>query len=120
MLDERYEKFVRQLLQKTRQFEVNWQPSTDTQTFIVTEDDITIGIYLGSDDFDNTYVTLSLRNSDGKLIDNVTVDAGEKEYSALYDLFAEARRKANKVDATLDNLLKKLSAEGEFGDDLPF
>jgi len=120
MLDNRYKFFISSLLKKTKESQVNWQPTSSQYAFIVTEEDVSITISSDSDEFNREYTSLTIRDKSGKVIDNISIDENEKDYLVLSDLFNEARRKANNVDETIDKLIKKLSNDGEFGEQPAF
>jgi hypothetical protein len=117
MLDKRSLSLVIGLLTKTKEYGVNWQPTTSSNSFIVTSDDVTISISHGTDDnTDVGFVAISLRDKLGKTMDNFWVEENEQEYKMMLELYTFARRKANNVDETMDSLIKKLSEGGEFGE----
>jgi hypothetical protein len=112
MADQRMFAIAEKLLELTRNGQVNWRETVDSNQFIVSIPRQTFSIRCV--DLFREY-SLSLINQRGSIVESLTLDTGEKGYQTLEDLFNIAYRTARKVDEQLDEALKALDQGGPIG-----
>ena len=117
---EKYQVLVSELLKATTDGKINWEPTSTTGEFKVTLGNNAVSIYQHKSIANficapttmdqETYVTLSIWDKDGNVIDDVWSVKGETDadYRTLYELFEAVRRSCNHVDEAIDVILSKL------------
>ncbi|MDA0734202.1 MAG: hypothetical protein O2860_06430 [Chloroflexi bacterium] len=106
------------LLERTNENKVNWQSTSDENTFVAVLGNLSVSIgTLGEWD---ERVVLHILNREGRVIESLVGGTGQgNQYWTpdLYDLHTKAKRVSLGVDSQLDELLAALD---EDPDDLPF
>ena len=113
MADTKILEIAEKLLKRTRNGEVNWRETVDSNEFIVSFPTQTLAI---EETVSGRY-QISLVNERGNTIESLrfpgsqAIEGGE----ILQDLFELARRKALQIDIRLDEALNALDQEGPIG-----
>ena len=121
MIKDKYDIIITKLMDATGKGTVVWEKTSSNDEFQVKlgANAVTISYYDPSDWVANLVIgsnelskkescSLSIINSEGVIIDNETIEKGERGYERLKTLYDEARRKYFKVDETLDDILNTL------------
>jgi len=100
MLPDSYRELFSALAAKTARGEVNWTRSPRTDTFVVSFADFGLSVYTGDDERGESFVLFKLINDKGRDADSFFVAESEPEWEAAYQLYAGAKRKAQRIDLT--------------------
>lgn len=130
MIPEAYRSLFNMLAAKTRRNEVNWSRSPRQDVFVVSFATFSLSILTGTDDSDRAaFVQIRLINDQGRDADSFWIGDSEAEWEEAIELYQGARRKAHRIDLTLERVLEELRKPGPVGEpqqqtdsdeDLPF
>lgn len=117
-MTEQYTELINKLIEATKDKRIDWQLSINKDEYKTNVGGNSISIkehvydpYAIFSDFDKeTYAIMSISNISGKEIDSVkgSKESSPSDYKTLSNLYEIAKRSYNKVDETLDNILKEL------------
>lgn len=129
MLPDSYRELFSVLAAKTGRGEVNWTFSPRSGTFVVSFADFGLSVYSGEDERGETFILFKLINDKGRDADSFFVSESDSDWEAAFQLYAGAKRKAQRIDLTIEKVLGELRKPGPVGeapsepvtdDDLPF
>ena len=111
MQDPKAVQFLKEVLSKTKEGRIRWEPTaTDTVFLAAIAGKFTLSIseFYPRDSWGDPQYALLLRDSDDRILTRVT---GENEVGLddLRELYEKARRQALHVDEKIDSLLGELS-----------
>ena len=119
MVPEEYADLIDEMLRKTHDGTIQWKETLNQREFLVYFDDFTVSARGGSDDEENSYITLTLKDTKGKNLDSFTIGDGDPDYVKLADLYNTARRRALNIDGAIKAIMKELRTKKKIGDRKP-
>jgi hypothetical protein len=118
MSSSKFDELVNRLYERTEKGQVNWQPTSDEDEFIVYFQDLSLSMRTGIDEDEDEFITIALRNQSGKTVDSRYFWGGMSDKSMwekVSALFSAARRIALKIDEAFDQIMKELDSKGIVG-----
>ncbi|HLL75458.1 MAG TPA: hypothetical protein VK421_09330 [Pyrinomonadaceae bacterium] len=106
------------LYERTQKGQVNWESTPDEDAFVVHFSELSLSIRSGYDEDGDEFVSISLRNQNGRVIDNDYFWDAMTETGAwdkAFSLYSAAKRKALGVDEALDRILDELKTNAVVG-----
>lgn len=117
MISDEYRPLVDLLARRTSDDAVNWQATSDEDEFLVKFDNFSLSLRSAWDqETEKQYIAFTLRDAQGKRMDNFWVEVGDADYDQLNELWSRARRKALNIDSAIRQIIEELEAEP----DVPF
>lgn len=111
MIPQEYTPLIKRLVEKTNRGELDWQKTTNPQYFSlkVGDNDIVVMKFDAWPD-DETCIGLEIKNNEGERIDYFCIGENDMDihYDEMFQLHAQARRKAMHIDETISDILSKL------------
>jgi len=128
MIPNQYRELFDVLATKTTRGEVNWTKSVRRDAYVVSFAQFGLSMYLGNDEQGSTFILFKLINDQRQDADSFFIDESEAEWEAAFQLYSGAKRKAQRIDLTIDKVLEELKKPGIVGeapqgdedDSLPF
>lgn len=116
MDNEKFGLIVGKLLEKTQKGDLEWEKTTDKDTFLTVLKDIAISVKKVTvknpsfeDVLEPPYV-FDLRNENGDVVDSITVPkSNENKYDQAKEIFDLASKQSLKNDSIVDRILEQLA-----------
>jgi hypothetical protein len=119
MIPDGYEELVDELTKKTLDGSVHWKATMNNREFLVYFDEFALSMRDGTNDEQDWYVAVTLKNKTGKNIDSFIVWDSEPGYQKLSALHYSARRKALNIDGALKSIVGELRTKARIGEEPP-
>jgi len=119
MIPDDYTELIDELTRRTLEGRVLWKPTLNQREYLVYFDQFTLSLRDGSDDEDNAYITVTLKDKAGKNIDYFTVWSGDADWAKVSDLHQASRRKALNIDGAIKSIVTELRTKTAIGMKVP-
>ena len=111
MIEGKLSSLVDVLLEKSREGKVSWKPTARSNEFLWGFSKYAVSIRQTSERFDSGHIySLSIVNESGEEIETLIHNANSPDHKIVQEMFILARRSANNVEESLDNLLQELQS----------
>lgn len=100
-----YLNFVNTLLEKTKSGYLAWIDSDSYETFATHIDgENSVNVWTGYDDSGERFISFALVGKHGEISDSWYVDRYDGDFTLMQELYNAARRSANGINNTIQNL----------------
>lgn len=100
-----YLNFIHTLLEKTQKGSLTWIKGDSYETFATSIDDInSVNVWTGYDDSGEKFISFALISRYGEISDSWYVDRYDVDFTLMQELYNAARRSANGINNTIQNL----------------
>ncbi len=116
MIPEQYREMINTLHNKSKDDEVNWGATSESDLFIVSFPKVTVAVQSYYDEDNDKAVKIQLMNKEGRLLDEFSdYEREHDDWNKLSEIFNSARRKALKLDEAIRNISQELDKPGPIG-----
>lgn len=118
MLSPKYKELITNLINKTNERKVKWEPTSQIGRFELSLGNQLVSVYSSADEDSGFWMTpfgspkaeFAIKDSKGREIDSLrTFQINDPLYKDLQPLYAVAKSSANNIDETIDSLLSSLN-----------
>ncbi|HKO36409.1 MAG TPA: hypothetical protein VJV21_08015 [Pyrinomonadaceae bacterium] len=115
MVPEEYAELVEELVSKTHDGTIEWKTTVNQREFLAYFDKFTLSTRGGTDDEENSYVTVTLKDTTGRNLDSFTIWDSDPDWMKLSDVHNTARRRALNIDGAIRAIVTELRAKKKIG-----
>ena len=107
MENQKIDLIIEKLIEQTKSGKLQWKKTSNTYTYLLALKDSSIS--LTNNPFGYGFIC-DFRNSNGEVVESISVIPTEPSYGKIKELFDNINRKHLKTDETIDSILEQLAA----------